>query len=147
MSKKKAHFLVVDDNRMDIELTLNAFREFRLHNTVHVATSGMMALDYVFGRGAYADRQKYLMPDLILLDLKMPGMDGHEVLRQLKSTPVIRRLPVVVLTSSQEDGDRALSYDYGANSYLVKPVSFDGFMEVIQTLDSYWRGLNVGPPM
>jgi len=146
MQKKKAHFLVVDDNRMDIELTLTAFREVRLHNTVHVATSGVMALDYIFGRGAYADRQKYPEPDLILLDLKMPGMDGHEVLRRLKSTPVIRRLPVVILTSSQEDGDRALSYDYGANSYLVKPVSFDGFMEVIQTLDTYWRKLNVGPP-
>jgi len=80
------------------------------------------------------------------LDLKMPGVDGFEVLRQLKTAPVLKRLPVIVLTSSREEGDRALSYDLGANSYLVKPVSFEGFLDVVRQVDEYWLMLNVAPP-
>jgi CheY-like chemotaxis protein len=143
---KSAHILLVEDNRMDVELTLDAFREARLGNTVHVAWNGQEALDYLFGRGEYADRQTYPLPDLILLDLKLPGIDGHEVLRQVKGTPGLKRLLVVVLTSSKEEGDRALSYDSGANSYLVKPVSFEGFLEVVHQIGDYWLTLNVGPP-
>ncbi len=143
---KRAHILLVEDNRMDVELTLDAFREARLGNTIHVAWNGQEALDYLFGHDEYADREVYPLPDLILLDLKMPGIDGHEVLRQIKETPILKRLPVVILTSSKEEGDRALSYDCGANSYLVKPVSFEGFLTVVRQVGDYWLTLNVGPP-
>jgi CheY-like chemotaxis protein len=131
---------------MDVELTLDAFREARLANTVHVAPNGQDALDYLFGRGKYTDRHTHPLPNLILLDLKLPAIDGFEVLRQIKETPILKRLPVIVLTSSKEEGDRALSYDIGANSYLVKPVSFEGFMGVVRQIEGYWLTLNVGPP-
>jgi CheY-like chemotaxis protein len=141
-----AHILLVEDNRMDVELTLDAFNEAKLLNTIHVASNGQEALDYLFGRDQYADRKAFPLPNLILLDLKLPGIDGFEVLQQIKSASVLKRLPVVILTSSKEEGDRALSYDYGANSYLVKPVSFDGFMDVVRKIEGYWLSLNVGPP-
>lgn len=143
---KSAHILLVEDERMDTELALDAFREAQLTNTVHVAADGQTALDYLFGRGEYADREAFPLPDLILLDLKLPGVDGFEVLRQLKSAPVLKRIPAVILTSSKEEGDRALGYDLGANSYLVKPVSFEGFLELVSEIESYWLTLNVGPP-
>ena len=143
---KPSHILLVEDNRLDIELTLDAFREMRLTHTVHVARNGQEALDYLHGQGEYTDRKAFPMPDLILLDLKLPGIDGHEVLSQIKGTPVLRRLPVIVLTSSDEESDRALSYDSGANSYLVKPDSFEGFLPVIRQIEEYWLILNVGPP-
>ncbi len=143
---RAAQILLVEDNRMDVELTLDAFREGKLANIIHVARDGQQALDYMFDVGEYADRTKYPVPDLILLDLKLPRIDGHEVLQRLKATPVIKRIPVIVLTSSKEEGDRALSYDSGANSYLVKPVSFDGFLEVVRQVQDYWLVLNVGPP-
>ena len=131
---------------MDVELTVDAFREARLANTIHVAPNGQAALDYLFGRGAYADRNAYPMPNLVLLDLKLPGIDGFQVLRTIKETPLLKRLPVVILTSSKEEGDRALSYDIGANSYLVKPVSFEGFLSVVREIEGYWLSLNVAPP-
>ena len=141
-----AHILLVEDNRMDVELTLDAFKEARLANTVTVARNGQEALDYLFGRGEFADRDAHPLPNLVLLDLKLPGIDGFEVLRQLKATPILKRLPVVVLTSSKEEGDRALSYDIGANSYLVKPLSFEGFLEVVAKIADYWITLNIAPP-
>ncbi len=143
---KLANILLVEDNRMDAELTLDAFHEAKLLNAVHVAPNGQEALDYLFGRNQYADRKKFPMPNLVLLDLKLPGIDGFEVLRQVKSTPRLKRLPVVILTSSKEEGDRALSYDTGANSYLVKPVSFEGFLNVVRQIEGYWLSLNVAPP-
>lgn len=132
---------------MDVELTLDAFREARLGNRIEVAENGRKALDYLFGIGQYADRDHYPLPDLILLDLKMPGIDGFEVLRQIKVAPLIKRIPTIVLTSSKEEGDRALSYDSGANSYLVKPVSFAGFVDVVREISDYWLTLNVAPPL
>jgi CheY-like chemotaxis protein len=141
-----AHILLVEDNRMDVELTLDAFKEARLLNTIYISPNGQDALDYLFGRGKYADRNTYPMPNLVLLDLKLPGVDGFEVLRQVKSAPILKRLPVVVLTSSKEEGDRALTYDIGANSYIVKPVSFNGFLDVIKQIEGYWISLNVAPP-
>lgn len=141
-----ARILLVEDNRLDVELTLDAFRNARVANVIHVCTGGQEALDYLFGRGEFADRSRNPLPDIVLLDLKMPGVDGFEVLRQAKAAPEIRRIPIVVLTSSAEDGDRVLSYDSGANSYLVKPVSFDGFLEVVGKIEDYWLVLNVGPP-
>ncbi len=143
---KPARILLVEDNRMDVELLLDAFHEARLGNKIHVVRNGQEALDYLFGRGEYADRQEYPLPDLMLLDLKLPGIDGHEVLRQVKETPGLKRLPVIILTSSKEEGDRALSYDHGANSYLAKPVSLDGFLEMTRHITDYWLFLNVGPP-
>ena len=143
---KLAHILLVEDNRMDVELTLDAFHEAKLLNAIHVASDGQAALDYLFGRGKYTDRITFPLPNLVLLDLKLPGIDGFEVLRQIKSTPILKRLPVVILTSSKEDGDRALSYDHGANSYLVKPVSFDGFLGLVRQINCYWLSLNVAPP-
>jgi CheY-like chemotaxis protein len=147
MKSRPAHILLVEDNRMDIELTLDAFRERRLDNRIHVAPGGQEALDYLFGRGAYSDRENNPVPDLILLDLKMPVIDGHEVLRQIKLTPQLKRIPVIILSSSKEEGDRAMTYDNGANSYLVKPVSFEGFLDVVQQVDHYWLTLNVPPPL
>jgi CheY-like chemotaxis protein len=143
---KPAHILLVEDNRMDVELMLDAFQEAHLGNTLHVAPDGSAALDYLFGRGEYADRLRHPLPDIILLDLKLPGIDGFEVLRQVKDEPVLKRLPVVILTSSKEEGDRALGYDMGANSYLVKPVSFEGFLEVVRKVGDYWLVINVDPP-
>ena len=143
---KPAHILFVEDNRMDVELTLDAFKEARLGNTIHVSENGQEALDYLFGRDKYTDRNLYPLPDIVLLDLKMPGIDGFEVLRQIKESPLLKRIPAIILTSSREEGDRALSYDIGANSYLVKPITFDGFLEVVKQIDQYWILLNVGPP-
>lgn len=131
---------------MDIVLTLDAFREARLKNNITVARNGQEALDYLFGRDKYSDRTQYPMPNLILLDLKMPGIDGFEVLRQIKGTEFLKRIPVVILTSSKEEGDRALSYDIGANSYLLKPVSFDGFTDVVKKIGDYWFTLNISAP-
>ncbi len=145
--EKLAQILLVEDNKMDVALTLDAFREAHLANHIHVAHNGEEALEYLFGEGKYADRRTYPLPNIILLDLKMPGIDGHEVLKRVKNTPEIKRIPVIILTSSKEEGDRALSYDQGANSYLVKPISFDGFLEVVRKITDYWITLNVEPPV
>ena len=142
-----AHILLVEDSRMDVELTLDAFRERRLGNTVHIASNGQDALDYLLGVGEFADRKKHPLPDLILLDLKMPIVDGHDVLRRVKQSEILKRIPVVVLTSSREEGDLVMSYDNGANSYLVKPVSFEGFLAVVASIDDYWLTLNVPAPI
>ncbi len=143
---RSACILLVDDNRLDVELTLDAFREARLSNSIQVAENGQQALDYLFGANEYGDRARFPLPDLILLDLKMPGIDGFDVLRLIKDAPLLKRIPIVILTSSREEGDRALSYDTGANSYLVKPVSFTGFVDVVRRVGDYWLTLNVGPP-
>ena len=143
---KPAQILLVEDNRMDVELTLDAFRQAHFENNLHVVSTGEEALDYLFSKGIYSDKIKHPIPDLILLDLKMPGISGHEVLRQVKTTDHLKRIPVVILTSSKEEGDLVMSYDNGANSYLVKPVSFDGFLKVVQTIGLYWISLNVAPP-
>ncbi len=144
--ERPARILLVDDNRMDVELTLVAFEQAHLGNAIEVVGTGQEALDRLLQRAPDADGRMPPLPDLILLDLKMPGIDGIEVLRRIKQSPVCRRIPVIVLTSSREDGDRALAYDAGANSYLVKPVSFDGFVEVVHHLLDYWFVLNVRPP-
>ena len=144
--EKLAQILLVEDNQMDVVLTLDAFREAKLKNTIHVARNGQEALDYLFGNDKYANRDEFPLPALILLDLKMPGIDGFEVLRQVKGTEKLKRIPVIILTSSREEGDHALSYDIGANSYLLKPVSFDGFTDVVRKIDDYWFSLNINPP-
>ncbi len=141
-----AKILLIEDNYMDVILTLDAFKEAQISNQMTIAKNGQEALDYLFGRNRFADRVLYPVPDLILLDLKMPGIDGFEILRQIKTSEKIKRIPVIILTSSREEGDRALSYDYGANSYLLKPVSFDGLTDVVKRIYEYWVTLNIGPP-
>lgn len=141
-----AKILLIEDNYMDVILTLDAFKEAQLSNQINVAKNGQEALDYLFGRNKYADRGLYPVPDLILLDLNMPGIDGFEILRQIKTAEKIKRIPVIILTSSKEEGDRALSYDYGANSFLIKPVSFDGLTDVVKRICDYWFTTNIGPP-
>lgn len=141
-----ARILLVEDNDMDIELTIDAFAEAKLLNRIDVARTGEEAIEYCMGTGKYTDRSIYPMPDLILLDLKLPGIDGFEVLQRIKSTPVLKRIPVIILTSSQEEADRSLSYDIGTNSYLIKPISFDGFLEVVKQITNYWLSLNISPP-
>ncbi|MBI5539756.1 MAG: response regulator [Bacteroidia bacterium] len=144
--EKLAQILLVEDNHMDVVLTLDAFKEAKLKNKINVASNGQEALYYLFGRDKYVNRDEYPMPSLILLDLKMPGIDGFEVLRQIKNTDMLKRIPVIILTSSKEEGDRTLSYDIGANSYLLKPVSFEGFTEVVKKIDDYWFTLNINAP-
>lgn len=147
MRNTQAQILLVEDNPMDVILTLDAFHEAKLNNNINVARDGEEALDYIFGKGDFANRIKFPMPSLILLDLKMPGIDGFEVLRQIKNTENLKRIPVIILTSSKEEGDLALSYDIGANSYLVKPVNFNGFIDVVKKIDDYWFTLNIGAPI
>lgn len=139
--------LLVEDNKMDIALTLDAFREAHLGNIIQVAHNGEEALKYMFAEGKYSDRKTYPLPHIILLDLKMPGIGGFEVLKIIKTTPEIKRIPIIILTSSKEEGDRAMSYDQGANSYLVKPISFDGFLDVVRKITDYWITLNIKPPL
>ncbi|KPA16533.1 response regulator receiver domain protein [Candidatus Magnetomorum sp. HK-1] len=140
------NILLVEDNRMDTELAIDAFEESHLSCKVHVAENGQKAIDYVFSKNAFSNREKFPKPDLILLDLKMPGIDGHEVLRQIKSEKVLKRIPIIILTSSKEHADLIRCYENGANSYLVKPVSYEGFIEMVQKIDEYWLKLNTFPP-
>lgn len=145
-SANTQRILLVEDNVMDVELTLAAFKECRMDVVVQVANGGQAALDYLFGRGKFMDRELFPLPDMILLDLKMPCIDGFEVLRQAKTWPALRHIPIVVLTSSREQGDLLACYNIGANSYLVKPVSFHGFVELVRQINTYWLDLNVPPP-
>lgn len=144
---RDARILLVDDSADDIELALHAFAEGRLGGAIDVVRSGREALDHLVGRSLGADGSPALLPDLILLDLKMPGIDGFDVLREIKATPILKRIPVTILTSSREEGDRAMAYDTGANSYLVKPVSFEGMLKIAAMIEDYWLTINVGPPL
>lgn len=138
--------LLVEDNPDDIELTLRAFEKSKIANDIVVVQDGEAALDYLFKRGLYAGENQGLIPEVVLLDLKLPKVDGLEVLRQIRSDERTRRLPVVVLTSSNEDGDIFASYDLGANSFVRKPVDFVRFIEAAKHLGLYWLILNEVPP-
>jgi CheY-like chemotaxis protein len=139
--------LLVEDNLSDVGLTKRAFEQHRIHNELVVVEDGQEALDYLFGAGAYAGRDTGEMPAVILLDLKLPKLDGLEVLKRIRSYDLTRRLPVVILTSSREEHDVAISYDLGANSYIRKPVDFHQFAEAVRALDLYWVVLNEPPPL
>ncbi|MFN6486031.1 MULTISPECIES: response regulator [unclassified Nostoc] len=138
--------LLVEDNPDDEALTLRALKKNNIMNEVVVARDGVEALDYLFGKGVYADRDMSLMPHLILLDLKLPKMDGLEVLRQLRTDDRTKILPVVILTSSKEEQDLINGYSLGANSYVRKPVDFSQFSEAVRQLGLYWFVLNESPP-
>jgi len=145
MSKKI--ILLVEDNPDDELLAIRALKKNNISNEVVVARDGVEALDYLFGTGAHAGRDMSVMPQIILLDLKLPKIDGLEVLRRLRNDERTKLLPVVVLTSSREEQDLTESYSLGANSYIRKPVNFAQFTEAIRQLGLYWLVLNESPPV
>jgi CheY-like chemotaxis protein len=142
---KEKTILLVEDSPDDVKLTMRALKRNNILNEVVVAEDGEKALDYLLGTGAYKDRDLSLMPEVILLDLNLPKIDGHEVLRRIRADSRTKLLPVVVLTTSSEDIDRLRSYEFGANSFISKPVDFDQFSEAILNLGLYWLILNKGP--
>lgn len=144
MSKRT--ILLVEDNPDDAALTLHALETNRIMNPVVVACDGVEALDYLFGTGAHVGRDVGDLPAVMLLDLKLPRIDGLEVLRRLRADPRTGLLPVVILTSSNEDEDRLKGYSLGANSYVRKPVDFDEFVRAAGQLGLYWLLLNAPPP-
>jgi CheY-like chemotaxis protein len=141
----EVEILLVEDNPNDVELTLRALKKNNLTNKVHVVKDGAEALEYIFANGAYAHRKIEDHPRVILLDLKLPKVDGLEVLRQIKSDERTKMIPVVVLTSSKEERDLVESYKLGANSYITKPVDFDSFVKAVAELGLYWLLLNQPP--
>ncbi len=138
--------LLVEDNPDDEALTRRALQQNDIHDTLIVARDGAEALDYLFATGAYSQRDATGMPEVILLDLKLPKIDGLEVLRRMRADERTRLLPVVVLTSSNEEQDIVSSYDFGANSYIRKPVDFSQFIDTVRQLGLYWLVLNVPLP-
>lgn len=138
----EVEILIVEDNPHDAEMALRALKENKLTNKVLVVHDGEEALDFVFARGAFADQPKTSRPKIILLDLKLPKVDGLEVLEEIKSNPVTKVIPVIMLTSSKEESDLVKSYELGVNSYIVKPVDFDKFVDAIRELGFYWLLLN-----
>jgi two-component system, response regulator len=139
--------LLVEDDANDEALTLRALSKNGFRNEVVVIRDGAQALDYLFGRNAYAGRDRSELPAVMLLDLKLPKIDGIEVLRQVRASSMTRLLPIVILTSSNEDTDRADGYGLGANSYVRKPVEFTEFASAVQQLGVYWLLLNEPPPL
>jgi two-component system response regulator len=139
--------LLVEDNPRDEALTIRALRKNNIVNEVIVAHDGVEAVDYLFGTGAYAGRDLTDMPQVVLLDLKLPKVDGLQVLERIRSGEHTRRLPVVIFTSSSEEEDMIKGYDLGANSYVRKPVDFDQFMEATRQLGLYWLVLNEAAPL
>lgn len=138
--------LLVEDNPNDVELALRAFAKSKIANDIVVASDGEEALDYLFAAGAYAARDPSTQPEVVLLDLKLPKVHGLDVLRRIRSDERTRRLPVVILTSSNEEQDIVRSYDLGANSFVRKPVDFAQFAEATRQLGLYWLVLNEPPP-
>jgi two-component system response regulator len=138
--------LLVEDNKRDEALTLRALKKNNIVNEVVIARDGVEALDYFFAMGAHSGRDLSIMPQVVLLDLKLPKVDGLGVLQRIRSDERTKRIPVVVFTSSSEDEDKIKSYDLGANSYVRKPVEFEEFMEATKQLGLYWLLLNEAPP-
>jgi two-component system response regulator len=145
MESSHVEILLVEDNIDDAEMTIHALSKSNLANKLIHATDGEEALDFLFGKGKYTGRDVNLKPRIILLDLKMPKINGIEVLEKVKSNNATKKIPVVILTSSKEDPDVSRCYDLGANGYIVKPVEFDGFTKAISELGMYWMLLNHAP--
>jgi len=145
MNEVPVEILLVEDNPDDVELTIHALEENNLANRLVIVRDGAEALDFVFATGDYAHRRVGNGPKVILLDLKLPKVDGMEVLRRIKADPRTQKIPVVVLTSSKEERDLVESYKLGVNSYIVKPVDFEQFVKAVRTLGFYWLLLNQRP--
>jgi len=142
----ETEILLVEDNADDLELTLHALRSNKVANKIEVARDGEEALDFLFCRGRFAGRSQEAPPSLVLLDLKLPKVDGLEVLREIRNHPATRSIPVVVLTSSKEERDLVMSYQIGVNSYIQKPVDFNQFRETVKQVGLYWLVVNQAPP-
>lgn len=145
MENNEVEILLVEDNLNDAELTIRALRKNKIANNLIHLNDGAKALDFLFGEGSFSGRNVKNKPKIILLDLKMPKVDGIEVLKRIKSDVFTKKIPVIVLTSSKENPDIETAYALGANSYIVKPVDFDGFMKAITELGCYWILLNQNP--
>lgn len=145
MISEAVEILLVEDNPSDLELSLRALKETNLCNSIHVARDGEEALDFIFCRGKYSGKQLNELPRVVLLDLKLPLIDGMEVLRQVRADPRTKHIPVVVLTASTEERDVVESYALGVNSYITKPVDFDQFGAAMRTVGMYWLLLNRPP--
>lgn len=145
LTREPLHVLLVEDNEAHAELVIRAMRDQQVANRIHHVSDGEQALDYLFSRGAFTDAVQNPRPNLVLLDLRLPRVDGIDVLRIVKSTPSLSRIPIVVLTSSDADSDIGKSYDYHANSYLVKPLDFKTFTHLMKDLGYYWLGWNAKP--
>jgi CheY-like chemotaxis protein len=143
---QEIEILLVDDNASDVELTMRALRRQNLANRIHVAEDGEAALDFVFCRHAYSDRSFATPPKVIFLDLKMPKVDGIEVLRAIRGDARTRAIPIVILTSSKEQRDMIEGYKLGVNAYIQKPVDFDAFRGVIENVGAFWLRINQPPP-
>lgn len=143
--ENEIEILLVEDNPNDAEMTIRALRKNHLANRIVHLKNGAEALDFVYGKGTFEGRDVNAMPKVVLLDLKMPKVDGIEVLRTMKSNEVTKTIPVVILTSSKEDPDIKTCYELGANSYIVKPVGFDNFLKAISEIGFYWLLLNQSP--
>jgi len=145
MEEKRA-ILLVEDNPDDIALTLRALKQYHVKNQINVVRDGAEALDYLFATGAYASRDTSAMPAVVILDLKLPKVNGLEVLQRMRADERTKLVPVVVLTSSKEEQDMVNSYKFGANSYVRKPVDFTRFVEAARQLGLYWLVINEPPP-
>ena len=147
MNAGKLDILLVEDNQDDMDLALHALKQGRLANNIVVARDGEEALDFLFCRGAFAQRSFEHPPKLVLLDLKLPKVDGMEVLKQVKNDPRTRTIPIVIMTSSKEERDLVAGYNLGANSYIQKPVDFDQFRQTVKTIGLYWLVINQPVPI
>ncbi|MBE9503237.1 MAG: response regulator [Proteobacteria bacterium] len=147
MHYEPSNILLVEDEEAHAELTKRAIRKAGNANQVDVLTDGEEALDYVFNRAKYADKTKYPLPGLIILDIKLPNIDGIEILKQIKEHPVLKKIPVIMLTTSDREEDICRSYIHCANSYLTKPVGFKEFEEKIMQIEFYWMILNQPPSL
>jgi two-component system response regulator len=145
MNSGNLDILLVEDNQDDMDLALHALRRGKLANSIFVARDGEEALDFIFCRGAFAQRSFDQPPKLVILDLKLPKVDGMEVLKQVKSDPRTKTIPVVIMTSSKEERDLVTGYNLGANSYIQKPVDFEQFRETVKTIGLYWLVINQPP--
>lgn len=145
MNNEEIEILLVEDSKEDAALAIRALKKKNLGNKLVHLNDGVEALDFIYGTGAYEGQKMSFLPKVILLDLKMPRLNGMEVLKRIKSDPQTKSIPVVILTSSAEDPDIKTAYELGANSYIVKPVEFDNFSQVVSDLGMYWVVLNKSP--